>query len=170
MKVEFNQLHLRRIQQALSRVLLVAGQEREDMPKRGAKKYSDNVINAISGQKYGWPDHSIYYKSWKYLHNYDPRKWVLKGDLLQAIDAHKLPSKDYSQYLGGILQKSKDNGGKSFFGKGASRSIVWYGKMLEYGRKGQLPRPLFVPEFESFKGLWKLEMYRSKAELRRAWR
>lgn len=171
MKVEFVQSDVQRIMQAAHRVLFTANKEKDDMPKRAARQYANNIINAINGQKYGWAEHSVYYKGWKYLHNYDPRKWVMTGELLQAITTQKLKSgRNSSFYFAGIPGNIKDSGGKNFFRNQLPQNIAWYARMLEYGRKGQPPRPLFVPEFQIFKGLWRLEMMKARGEIRRAWR
>jgi len=175
MEVSFVSSDLFRIWKASWKVFDAAMRQAAEMPKRGSRQYAQNVIQAINAQKYGWARHSVYYEGWKYLHGFSPKKWVLSGELLQAINSYPLKvnigtgSTRTTEYFSGIPWEIKDSGGKNFFRNQPPQNIAWYARMLEYGRKGQPPRPLFRPEFEAFKGIWKLNMFKAKGQIRRAW-
>lgn len=108
---------------------------------------ADIIRNA---RKYA-PYHPDYAK-WKKEHGKYQGFWRLMGDLFVNTRSFKLGD----GWFGGIKFGLKDSGGKSWSGKGKSKSIVMYGKVMEYGmpnirRSGKHPaRPLFTPVFKEF--------------------
>jgi len=107
----------------------------------------DNIYNADA--KYGFPGNAPYnhrYAAWKKSWG---NFWVLYGDLVNNI----VKKRTTNGWAVGIPKGKMDSGGKSWFGKtkthpaplGESREIAMYAYYLEYGRKGQKPRPIVGP-------------------------
>jgi len=149
--VRFNQLHLKRYFAALNGISAHVKREKNDLPYRNAVAFSNLVVGNISTQKYasGYAPLNPRYKEWKKHYGRSGREfWALFNNLIQRIAAFKVKG----GWMGGI-EVGMVVGGTSWFGKGDrghSVDVAQYATWLEYGRKGQPARPLFVPSTEEY--------------------
>ncbi len=138
----------RRILSALNRLKRSAPAIADRMCRLGAIEYKNLVIRAISTNNFVGtvPDLKESYKSWKAKHGFPTKIGILKHDLLNNIQAFKVPK----GWFGGVEPSTSDSGGKNWRLQGPSKLIVKYAIWLEEGnRRGrrdyQAPRPIFMP-------------------------
>ena len=132
-----------------------------------ARQVQENIIRQAFQhlwQPLGLTKGSERYKKWKQKAVGHLNFWRLRGDLLVAIG----PERIGAGWLGGVPSWAMDSGGKSWFGRpgtwsgGASKSIAWYGRIMELGSDalgattvegGRHPaRPVFGPTYDEFAG------------------
>ena len=168
---EFNKADLQKIYKNIEKVKRVITGLSRTLPRDASRQYSELVKNAIiNGRSYA--KYSPSYKAWKDSKGFGGKFWKLKGDLERATGSYKIrETATTCEYLGGVKAGIKDSGGKNWNQKGPSKDIAWYGRMMEFGRRGQKARPLFGPmarkyyrtsygrlvtkQFGKVKSLWK---------------
>ena len=143
---EFSRAELQKIYKNIYKIKRVVKGLINTLPKDASRQYSELVKNAIINGKGSHAKYRPSYKAWKDSKGFGSKFWKLKGDLERATGSYKLKeTKDTCEYLGGVKAGIKDSGGKNWNQKGPSKDIAWYGRMMEFGRRGQKARPLFGP-------------------------
>ncbi len=149
-RIRFNQIDLSRILFALAKVESMAMLQATDLPYHAAVDYSNLVIGNIHSQKFlhTWAPLNKRYQSWKKRRQFGKtsKHWVLFGDLVNKIS----PTKFGKGWLGGVMPGVMDSGNKSWFGDSPPKEIAWYGRMGEYGRRGQPARAVFGPTLDEY--------------------
>lgn len=175
-KVEFKPEDMARLKAAMVKLSVSAHEQAENkIPKLGAIQFRDRVADAILSQKYvgiDW-DYSESYADWKAAQGKNDGYWRLAGDLVASLSISKLGNGWFSGVPVGI----KDSGGKSY-GKGKSRDIAWYGRIIEWGgifnssqgAQTHKPRPVFVPTLKEFAAIdWPRIGSQALIELSKSW-
>lgn len=134
---------------ALSRQAIT---ERNNLPFRLAGGYVNELRRAISSGMYdgSYPPYSPRYLYWKRnVFKSNRNFWVLKSNLVRSLTAFKFGKGWIGGVPAGIMVS-----GTSWFGggdSGAARDVAQYARWMEYGRRGQPPRPLFQPVLNDFR-------------------
>ena len=170
--ITFVDFQFRRYVGALKAVTSKAVRITDELPRRQAIKYVNLLRENISiGRYYGqiYSPYSPRYLKWKRTvfkstHGF----WRLKGHLLSSLIAYRVRF----GWMGGV-PPGRLVEGSSWFGEGHTgqpRYIAQYASWMEYGRRGQPPRPLFRPTLDRFApDEGRREAIRSLNELARRW-
>jgi len=176
-KVEFKTEDITRLKSAMVNLSGSAqDQATNRIPKLGAIQFRDRVADAILSQKYvesGW-EYSESYADWKAGQCKGDGYWRLAGDLVASLSISKMGGGWFSGVPSGIM----DSGGKSY-GKGKSRDIAWYGRIIEWGGVFNTPnglqkhkaRHVFVPTLKDFAAIdWPRIGAQALTEIAKSWR
>uniref|UniRef100_A0A6M3KIA1 Tail protein n=1 Tax=viral metagenome TaxID=1070528 RepID=A0A6M3KIA1_9ZZZZ len=165
--IRFNVRDFTRMLASLQGLKDQANKEAQNAPDRASQEYRQTVIANILSNKYAsiYAPYNAFYEEWKAKHGKRAGFWNLFGDLVRAITVVRTAGvkqgrfgrgKTY-MFFAGVPEGVLDSGRKSWYGEGnigASKSIAWYGRIMEYGgrfttRKGGTqfhpPRPVFTP-------------------------
>lgn len=162
----------RRWSSALNRLRRKVIIQENEVPMRSSVDYVNRVRMNITTQKYSgyYAPYNPRYSTWKNEHFPGSRGyWHLRGFLQMALR----PFKVKGGWMGGVRSEIMVPG-SSWFGEGYSGpgiSIAQYGRWMEYGRRGQPPRPLFGFTLEEFKMHgWPKVISRATRIMKGAWR
>lgn len=137
---------------ALRRLSTIAGHQLNDLPYRQALDYVDLVRKNINSNRYAgrYSPYSKRYADWKYnIFKATGGFWILRGELESALKTFKIGK----GWMGGLPAGVTDSGNVSWLGagdKGRPVPIALYGQWMEYGRRGQPPRPVFQPSLDEY--------------------
>jgi hypothetical protein len=148
LQCSFDKAELQKIYKNLSKVDRVVKGLARTLPRDASRQYSELVRNAIINGRgiRAYAKYSPHYKAWKDAKGFGGKFWKLQGDLERATGSYKIKDTGtVCEYLGGIKAGIKDSGNKNWGLKGPTKDIAWYGRIMEFGRKGQPARPLFGP-------------------------
>jgi hypothetical protein len=158
---------------ATEKLKSIALSEQENLPRRMSIEYIDEIRKNISSQRYAssYARYNQRYQDWKYnVFKSSGGFWQLRGELMGALRSYK----EGKGWFGGIPANVTDSGNVSWFGvgdKGRPVPIAQYGHWMEYGRRGQPPRPLFNPtliEYADGKGATSANS--SQRQIGRGWK
>ena len=143
---------------------------RDEMQRRCAVDYFQLVTKNIMKRKRPSPAYSKRYQNWKYEYGWlgYPSPWRLRGDLVQSLSAFKNPGAH--GWIGGVPIGAMDQGGKSWFGKGAQGPVGPSKSIAMYGSVEERRRPVFKPTAEEYaKTGWPKRGQEMLNELKKAW-
>ena len=176
-QIRFVSFQYRRWMRAAAKEIKVAGVEEDRLPYRMAIDYSDLLRVNITGGKFeaSYKPYNIRYHDWKYnVFGSNYGFWRLRGELFRSISVFKHRDGKLRGWMGGIPSGEMDSGNVSWLGKGDKGRripIALYARWMEYGRRGQPPRPLFEPtlaEYHTEGAIGQLAFTESK--IKGAWR
>ena len=172
-QVRFVSYQYKRWMRAADKIKVFALIEEGNLPRKMSIEYIDEIRKNISAGRYAssYARYNERYKEWKYqIFKSSGSFWELRGELMASLRSYK----EGKGWFGGIPAGVYDSGNVSWFGagnKGRRVPIAQYAHWMEFGRRGQPARPLFVPTLiEYAAGKAHVTAAVSQQQIGRGWR
>jgi hypothetical protein len=172
-QIRFVSYQYKRWIRAIEKIKVIALSEEDNLPRKMSIEYIDEIRKNISAGRYSttYVRYNQRYQEWKYsVFKSSGGFWELRGELMASLKSFK----SGKGWFGGVPAGVYDSGNVSWFGqgdKGRKVLIAQYANWMEYGRRGQPPRPLFGPTLIEYSaGKAKTTAATSQHQIGKGWR